>query len=658
MPVDRIPDTPYGDIPPHWNEWLDKVPSLDIVARRDAEKPLRPRLYQPAGDNESVIERIGRADGLRESLERAAMAIIDSEPPSEASNCLPREARSLASSAEACANWWQVGRDERAARRAVELGEFVLAAPIWVADEHLPLTIDLLVASVVGSLGRVVDRVSDCCPTSSLVEGVIDRGITPFLDICDARSEWWTRVVHNWRSVICGQIGIAAISVHESLPPEVLERVLRHAIIGMLSVLDEGDEDGGWFEGVSYWRYGIGEAVEFIDVLHRATNGDIDLFTHPYLKKAGDFALYQTWPDGRVFHWGDCGEVVNATMLMARMARAANNPDWQSYVRRFPAEPSLDTLFWEDDTLVPSRDEELPLVKRFRGNETAVLRSGWGDDDLILGIKAGETTANHSHLDIGSFVLVSGGVSLVDDGGHWPYGHSLGFFDLGARRWDFPGLATECHSTILVDGVGQSYGPEHRGVIVAARDFGTWAYATVDATDAYPQLTNFVRYFLLIRPDTVVVVDDLSAPDRRRFGWRAVLPHPVERTGVGSTGEQTDCPPTWVTAPADGGPSLSIRWLAPTPDEGLMAEHTHMDAVYPSTYGLAEPSCSTLTLSPLIRSREQQMAVAMRIGHGEPIVPDVTVAEAYRSMRITAGTENGPMTWSIMWGEACVAALS
>jgi len=642
MSIPSIPSTLHGEIRPHWQAWLDALDGWDVP-----DGSSRPRLYQPAGDRSAVLDRITLYPGLRESIESTAQAACEGDLPELLDN--PKLIRPWFGKAVASADWWLVARDERAAARAWEITDRIIAWPRWVADEHLPLTIDLSSAAALHTLAVVLDRIADFLSDPErrkLIDCVIERGVEPFLAVSDAHSEWWTYSLHNWRSVIDGQIGIAALSVMESVSPEVLKRALRHAMIGVLTVLDQGDPDGGWFEGVSYWRYGIGEAARFADVLRRVSGGRIDLFSHPYLRKTGDFGLYNTWSDGRVFHWGDCGERVNATPLMARLARAAGRRDWQAYVRKFPALPSLDTLFWEDSDLEAAPLGSLPRVKHFRGNETAILRSGWGDDDLIIAVKAGQTTANHSHLDIGSFVLTASGHNLVDDGGHWPYGHALGFFDLGTRhtvgkRWDFPGLSTECHSTILVDGQGQGYGPERDGVIAACRDDTDWAFATVDATRAYPQLARFVRYFVLIRPDTLVVIDDLVAAERRRFGWRAVLAYPTEQVEHAK----------WITRVPDRDLSLTIRCLAPTVEEGIMSEQTELNATYPATGGRAQPTVKMLTVSNLIRARELKMVFAMRIGREKPLDPVARVEFPYRAVRVTVETSDGLKTWSIMIGE-------
>jgi hypothetical protein len=251
---------------------------------------------------------------------------------------------------------------------------------------------------------------------------------------------------------------------------------------------------------------------------------------------------------------------------------------------------------------------------------------------------------------MGSFVITAGNHDLVADGGHWSYAHSLGFFDLdfpNGTRWDFPGLATECHSTILVDGQGQRYGDEHDATIVACADYEDYAFVTMDVTRAYPQLTRFVRYVLLMRPDTVVIVDDLAAPERRRFGWRVVLPGEV-------TSETS--PTTWTTIAPDAATSLSIECLLPAEKDGFLSDLNNLSASYPSTGGHARHTCRTLTFSNLVRSTQQQFAVAMRIGRDVSAKPQITATPVYRGLRVET-TSGDKQAWAIMWGEPGVGRI-
>src|SRR5690606_1881317 len=54
-------------------------------------------------------------------------------------------------------------------------------------------------------------------------------------------------------------------------------------------------------------------------------------------------------------------------------------------------------------------------------NAVAAIRSGWGRDDTFLGLKAGSPSFNRGHMDVGSFVLDTGGERWASDPGPQDY---------------------------------------------------------------------------------------------------------------------------------------------------------------------------------------------------------------------------------------------
>ena len=91
----------------------------------------------------------------------------------------------------------------------------------------------------------------------------------------------------------------------------------------------------------------------------------------------------------------------------------------------------------------------LPLDKYFRGAEVAVLRSDWENPQaLFVGFKAGDNKANHSHLDLGSFVFDAAGVRWAMDLGADDY-NLPGYF--GGQRWNYYRLRAEGHNTLVIN---------------------------------------------------------------------------------------------------------------------------------------------------------------------------------------------------------------
>ena len=99
-----------------------------------------------------------------------------------------------------------------------------------------------------------------------------------------------------------------------------------------------------------------------------------------------------------------------------------------------------------------------PLDKLFRGIDVAFFRSAGNDKDaFFVGFKGGDNKANHSHLDLGTFVLDALGQRWALDLGSDDY-NLPGYF--GKQRWNYYRLRTEGHNTLTIEGENQN--PEAR----------------------------------------------------------------------------------------------------------------------------------------------------------------------------------------------------
>lgn len=203
----------------------------------------------------------------------------------------------------------------------------ILGAKNWVMPPHRPLKIDLGVAEIAGILGLIYDWLWDFMDAEGRreIENIlIRRALEPFREISSRKLEWWSLSTYNWRSVICGNMGLAALSLLNKY--EKLEQCLREAVRGVIAVFNKIGIDGGYCEGIGYWGYGIGEGIKLVEALKRITHGQIDLYKHPRLKVTGDFALYLYTPDGKCFNFSDCRYQPPLNWLVAKLASEHHNP--------------------------------------------------------------------------------------------------------------------------------------------------------------------------------------------------------------------------------------------------------------------------------------------------------------------------------------------
>jgi hypothetical protein len=199
-------------------------------------------------------------------------------------------------------------------------------------------------------------------------------------------------------------------------------------------------------------------------------------------------------------------------------------------------------------------------------------RSGWSGDESLVVFKCGpfigheaiakfsyDPGGGHVHPDANHFVLFGDGQWLVRDDGYHP-------------KW------TGQHNTLLVDGRGQlGEGAEWfnggQALVLKANprvlrviSTSTMDQITGDAAEAYPRdlgLRRFVRYLIFVKPDVLIVADDIlldkPLPLELRFhpeqqaehlgtvfvakGTKAVLRiEPLSTDGVQVSGESLPLP--------------------------------------------------------------------------------------------------------------------
>lgn len=401
----------------------------------------------------------------------------------------------------------------------------LLAAKTWFAPVHAGANMlcDHCMCNTAAHLALVLDLAPDAFAAAEVAEiatGVKHLFLDPFMtstgnDPC----VWWYRpdMASNWKIMCCGEGGLAMCGFAEHWPeaPEALARAAK----GVLEVLDMVPREGDWGEGVGYWFHTLWMGLRFARALRRLSDGAIDLFLHPALQTTGDFLTQLTTPSGRVYNFADCDPGLSPIMTetLAMLAAEAKRADWMHVARLAPAASPL--YLAAADPALPAA----PSTRRtacFPTTGVASLRTGWNPADVFAGLRCGPSTVGHSHLDANSFLLEAGGQPLVPENPYWPQAHFLGFFDSSKQRWNFDGPGTVGHSTLLVDGRGQTYGAAYPGRLLGVTEGAGWVMASGDASACYPGLLRrFVRSLLLAGSDTIIIRDVVECEGERQVEW-------------------------------------------------------------------------------------------------------------------------------------------
>jgi hypothetical protein len=332
---------------------------------------------------------------------------------------------------------------------------------------------------------------------------IVEKGLDQAIPIYKEK-RWWTIVSHNWNQVCNGGITLGALAVADE-EPERAEYILKQSIASIPRAMQSYAPEGGWAEGPGYWQYATVYNVYYLAGLQSALGTDFGLSATPGFAHAGDFRIYFQGPTGRTFNYADAHEGSGAAPEMFWLARQFKQPVFASdelrHLRAGDRPHALDLLWYMPAASTPTA-AGWPATRMFRGVDVAFLRSGWDDPDALwVAVKGGDNKANHSHLDLGSFVLEKGGVRWALDLGGDEY-NMPGYF--GKERFTYYRLRTDSHNVVVLDGASQ----DPKATAGMQMHDGE---ALIDLTGAYPgKVKSFLRG---VRLDgaAAVIRDDIEA---------------------------------------------------------------------------------------------------------------------------------------------------
>ena len=259
--------------------------------------------------------------------------------------------------------------------------------------------------------------------------------------------------------------------------------------------------------------------------------------------------IHSTLPDMRYIPWGDLqgGPNGSVTHEMAGVIDAAtwalHSPHGAWFSRWLAGKRGLQRfygetpIFWMLYTPHLKAQPAVPPLSFLAGNRQSghfIARSAWDDDATIVAFRSADHFGDHHHYDQGSFIIYRHGLLAVDPPVY--------------RTVRGPQQKTEHHNTLLIGGQpqrpvrGQWFVTLEEfqknlqggrkletGDVLFQRDAGSWAAVAGQFAQAYDcqALRSCVRQLLFIRPDKVVVVDQLSAVPGRQLPevqWLLQLP--------------------------------------------------------------------------------------------------------------------------------------
>ena len=390
---------------------------------------------------------------------------------------------------------------------------------------------------------------------ATIRRAMVQYGLKPGLEVYKAH-RWWAQCDHNWNQVCNGGLTMGALAIGDE-EPELCRGDPPRRPDSVQLAMHSYAPDGGWGEGPGYWNYATSYNVLMLAGLESALGGDFGLSKFEGFADTGLFPVYMTGPTGRAFNFADSGDRVGQADCLFWLSRRFDRPAYAAFAAG-SGTPSAHGMIWYRQPGQDPLAAGLPLDKYWRHVETATMRSRWNDPQaLFVGLHGGSNAFNHSHLDLGSFVLEGLGQRWAVDLGADDY-NLPGYF--GGKRFSYYRLRAEGHNTLLIN-PDQKPDQDPRATARISR-FASQperAFAIADLTLAYAKRASRVERGVALlsgpagagfeerNPQSVprpvrepgkrryVLVQDETAADKAEVWWFMHTPAAVTLGGDGRT---------------------------------------------------------------------------------------------------------------------------
>ncbi|MBM3748581.1 MAG: DUF4962 domain-containing protein, partial [Acidobacteria bacterium] len=300
------------------------------------------------------------------------------------------------------------------------------------------------------------------------------------------------------------------------------EKLLDYAVTKFFAAYPVwSDDDGGWHEGLSYFAGYMSKAAWWMDFANSALG--IDGFRKPFFAHFGDYALYAAPPGTPDLGFGDLSHRPPSAgwAFMHYYVRRTRNPHWAWWLEawKIPAEvgePVLEFLWGATPPVESKAPTALPASKVFHGTGIAALNSTLlsAADNVQIRFKSSPMGRwSHGLEPHNTFTLNAYGLPLLVNCVYRDlYGSPF------HKGWVW---GTRAHNAVLVDGHGQKPRSADLGGRILKSVFEDGMdYVAGDATDSYEgRLKRARRHIFFVKPDVIVIADELAAPQPSAFQW-------------------------------------------------------------------------------------------------------------------------------------------
>lgn len=378
-----------------------------------------------------------------------------------------------------------------------------------------------------------------------------NKVLTPYYERNDF---WWLYGrqgdgnVNNWNPWVNYNV-LNCILLLEDDPQKKADAVYKN-LASVDVFLNSYPKDGSCNEGPGYWGAAVGKFFNYLDLMHKVSNGNIDIFKSEKVKQMGRY-IYQVYISKGVYYTNYEDATLKIDRSPAYIYRVGNrigDPAMKSFgaflkqrlgdtekIMEGRVSDILENLFspvdWADTKPVE------PLISEFYFPDwdVVVARDKPGTTDgFYFTAKGGHNGEQHNHNDVGSFMLYFNGNPVLLDVGVGTYTKET----FGKGRWDIWTMQSNYHNVPSINGLGQKNGSAFRSNGSKFSSVNGNVSFSTDIAKAYTadsKVTSWVRGYTLERGTKFTINDryQLAAnTGGNKLHFMTVLPAKISKPGV------------------------------------------------------------------------------------------------------------------------------
>lgn len=534
-------------ITPRTKEFV--TPSLDEILQKVSSS--HPRVFTKKRD---LIKLRARAKDYPETIAiiQEADQLLDKIPPTEQS-ALPKhkgkneyEDAKIAQLASRTVGW-EVFSSLNSLSQAYMLSgdiKYFHAAKKWMLEvanwdpkgiTHLSNFGD---SGIMTSLAMAVDTFWDLL-TEAEKEKMINQSAARanhFYHLWAGKVESRSSSMHVWQHILHQMFQTSLALAGETPDAEKWIEYIYEIWIAQFPKM--GETDGAWFNGIGYF---VMNTLTIYDM--SATLSDlsgVDFQQSDWFRNNPKWLMYAFPPNSVGDGFGNDGDKYwHPTMKYAGFTDAAarifNDPyaAWYSkeVAEGLNQEIAAEAEFrwfriqraYENQLPEVSEEFDFPQAAHFPDVGVSYMHTSLQDieNNLMLSATSSPFGSNgHTHAEQNNFNIAFGGKRLFYNSGYRP-----NMSDPHHQAWH---KHTQGHNGILIDGKGQPFDAGAYGWMPRFIHGKQISYAVGDASNAYsasdldsidPGLKRFRRHYIMLRPSTIVIYDELEADHPAEWTW-------------------------------------------------------------------------------------------------------------------------------------------